>query len=221
MRGVRHGLGRFGKTEAERLAYWLNAYNAVVLTSVVRLYPIGSVEDLGAPWYLFFAPPTAGFFWARTHQLGGERWNLYDLEHEVVRARFGDARVHFALNCASAGCPRLPREPFRAGRLDAQLEREAVAFFAEPRNLAVDHQAGVVRLSALLDWFEEDFLADLVELGHEAPSVLDYAALYAPADVAGELAGRAADYPVEFVPYDWRLNDRELERYPVPGLAAR
>ncbi|MEO0651947.1 MAG: DUF547 domain-containing protein [Planctomycetota bacterium] len=205
-------------SEADRLAYWLNAYNAATLVSVTRLYPIESVEDLGPPWYLFFAPDTAGFFYARTQEFGGERWSLYDLEHQVVRGGFGDARIHFALNCASAGCPVLPREPFRADALDAQLEREATKFFAEPRNLEIDHEARLVRLSSILDWFAEDFLDDLTELGVEDPTVLEYAARYAPEPTAAALRGPAADYAVEYVPYDWRLNGRGLERYPVPEL---
>ncbi|QDU65733.1 DUF547 domain-containing protein [Engelhardtia mirabilis] len=201
----------------EQLAYWINAYNAAILVSVTRLYPLDSVADLGPPWYLFFLRDTAGFFYFRKQVFGGEAFDLYSFENKVIRERFGEARAHFALNCASAGCPRLPREPFRAETLDAQLDREARRFFAEPRNLTVDHEAGVVWLSQILEWYAEDFTAELGEVPDGVAPLVEYAARYAPEQLAEELRGRAADYELRFVPYDWRLNDRDLERYPVPG----
>ncbi|MEM7203967.1 MAG: DUF547 domain-containing protein [Planctomycetota bacterium] len=188
--------------EASRLAYWLNAYNATVLLSVTRLYPIDSVRDVGVPWYLFFLPDTAGFFYVRKHVFGGNAHSLYDVENNIVRQRFGEPRIHFALNCASAGCPRLPREAFRPATLDAQLERETRRFFGEPRNLAIDDERRTVRLSQILEWYRDDF---------ESP-LLDYTATYAPPPTRDALRGRASGYAIEFAPYDWRLNDRGLQR---------
>jgi len=196
----------------DRLANWINAYNAATLVSVARLYPLESVADLGPPWYVFFLRDTAGFFYFRQQVFGGERYDLYTLENEVIRERFGDARIHFALNCASAGCPRLPREPFTAARLDEQLERETRRFFAEPRNLSIDHEGRTVSLSQILEWYAQDYLDDLAEQGVEAPTLLEYAARFAPDELAAQLRGPAADYELRFVPYDWRLNDIGLQR---------
>ncbi len=177
-------------TEADRLAYWLNAYNAAAIKIVLDHYPVESVRDVGLL-------PLAGFFYFRRPIFGGRAVSLYRLENDIVRPRFGDPRVHFALNCASRGCPRLPREPFDPARLNEQLDREARRFMAEERNLQIDHEARTVTLSSVFDWHRSDFPADL----------LQYAALYLPED-RGEALAAAADYEVEYRPYDWRLNDQ-------------
>ena len=204
-------------TEADRLAYWINAYNVATLASVVRLYPLDSVADLGPPWYLWFIRDTAGFFYFRQSVFGGERYDLYTLENEIVRARFDDPRFHFALNCASAGCPRLPREPFDPARLEAQLDRETRLFFAEPRNLTIDADAGIVWLSQILEWYAADYVGEDVGADGLQAALFDYVARYAPAASGALLKGEAAAYELRFVPYDWRLNDLGLARYPVPG----
>jgi len=201
--------GRFPTREHE-LAYWLNAYNAVAIQMVLAAYPIESVLDVKNPRALFFLPRLAGFFVFRRFELGGDPTSLYFLENDIVRVRYGEPRIHFALNCASASCPRLPNEAFLRERLEAQLEREARRFFAEKRNLEVDPGERTVHLSAILDWYRDDYL-DWLEREHpELPrTLLSYASLHAPADVKRQLAG-ARDYEVVFRPYDWSLNDQAL-----------
>lgn len=196
------------ESEQERLAYWINAYNACAMLSAMRELPLESVRDLGVPWYLFFLPDLAGFFVLREHLLGGESWSLYALENDIVREEFGDPRIHFALNCASESCPRLPAQAFRARELDQELERETRRFFAESRNLRIDHDERRIVLSQILEWYEEDFTSWLAERAHTEPSLLDYVALYAPPELAQELRGRAAEYELSFTPYDWGLNAR-------------
>jgi hypothetical protein len=102
--------------------------------------------------------------------------------------------VHFALNCMVRGCPRLPREPFDPRRLDAQLDREARRFLNDPRNVQVDPPLEVVRLSSILKFYGEDFLA-------HAPSLLAYVNRYREEPVP-------EGYRVEFIPYDWTLAQR-------------
>lgn len=184
------------------LAYWLNAYNAAVLRTVLAHYPIASVGDV-----VWWVPGKAGFFLLQRLTFGGVTTNLYDLEHTVVRGRFHDPRVHFALNCASRGCPRLPRHAFDGARLDAQLDAETRRFVAEPRNLRVDHATRTVHLSSIFKWYEADFLDWPPLAGRPGATLLDYVALYATPEQAADLR-RAAGYAIEFVPYDWRLNDQ-------------
>ena len=124
------------------LAYHLNAYNAFATLGVLQRPGLASVADVKVR-YFYLAR-----FW-----MGGERINLWDLEHEVVRP-LGDPRVHMALNCMSAGCPRLPREAFLPARLDAQLDTAAREFVAEEVRSLPD---GRYELSAIFSWFEEDF----------------------------------------------------------------
>lgn len=191
-------------TREDDLAYWINAYNASAIVAVLAYYPIAGVGDVKPPLLLRFLPDKSGFFVFQRFTFGGSTTNLYVLEHRVIRARYREPRVHFALNCASRSCPRLPARAFTAAGLEAELDRETRRFFAEERNLRVDHAERAVHLSSILDWYESDFTDALP--GDDA-TLTAYAALYAPPDVAAELA-RAGDYEVRFVPYDWRLNDQ-------------
>ena len=168
-------------TRADVLAYHLNAYNALAMYNVL--------ED-GIPATLA-GPKKVEFFALRRLRVGGEALSLYDYENRVIRA-LGEPRVHFALNCMVAGCPRLPRAPFEAATLEAVLERGTRAFFAEPRNVAPDPARRVVRLSELLDFYPEDFLA-------QAPSLVAYVNRYRSPPIPD-------GYRVEFIPYDWTIN---------------
>ena len=163
------------------LAFHLNAYNALAMHKVI---------ERGIPVTLA-GMRRVGFFLLGKVLVGGEAITLYEYENTVIRA-LGDARVHMALNCMSIGCPRLPREPFRAERLDAQLEREARYFFNEPRNVVVDDSAKVVRLSEILRFYRADFLA-------AAPSLASYVNRYRERTVPDS-------YRVEFIDYDWTVN---------------
>ena len=164
-------------TADDRLAYWLNAYNALVL-----------FEVLGRPGLTSVGDHKVGFFYLSCFVLDGRETNLYDLENGIVRPRFNEPRVHMALNCASAGCPRLPREPFSGPRLQQQLDRETQRFLHEDRNVTVED--GTLVLSRIFEWFEEDFEPDVVAwIRAQAPD-LDL----------------PEDAPVRYRPYDWSLN---------------
>jgi len=195
-------------TEQSKLAYWLNAYNAAVIKTVLTYYPISGVGDIRPPLLFFFLPQKSGFFLFQRVTFGGETTSLYFLEHRVIRKRFADPRIHFALNCASGGCPRLPRQAFTAEHVDEQLDHEARKFLAEERNLVINHEKKTVSLSSIFEWYESDFLTWLQhKFSGRKATLLDYVALYVSAEKAGELQ-RAASYAVRFIPYDWRLNDQ-------------
>mgnify|MGYP002849127391 CR=1 FL=1 len=190
-----------------RLAYWINAYNAAILKVVISHYPIAGVADVMPPAILFFMPEKSGFFLLQRVVFGGDATSLYSLENDLIRARFAEPRIHFALNCASIGCPRLPRRAFTAANLDAELDRETRRFLAEARNLRVDSTARRIYLSPLFDWYENDYLDWLAEQSGGGPvGLLDYIALYAPEGT--RLADGEGPYQVEFLDYDWGLNDQ-------------
>lgn len=165
---------------SDRLAYYLDAYNALVVFQVLERWPLASVRD----------DMLRFFYWTR-FVVDGEEISLYELENELVRPRFRDPRVHFALNCASRGCPRLPRTPFSGSDLSARLEEETQRFLHEERNVRL--QGDVVRLSEIFSWYAEDF----------PPTPLEWIRRHAP-DL--DLPARA---DVTYVPYDWRLNAQE------------
>jgi len=168
-------------TRAHVIAYHVNAYNALAMHGVVEE---GLPASLGGLRKITF-------FALRKVRVDGRRISLYGYENDVIRP-LGEPRVHFALNCMAVSCPRLPREPFRGDRLDAQLERETRRFFAEERNLRVHHERKVVRLNEILDFYTEDFLA-------ESPSLIHYVNRYVEPPVP-------TGYEVRFFDYDWDVN---------------
>ncbi len=189
-------------TEPERLAYYLNAYNALVLFAVIDNWPIGSVHDVRG-----WLDPRAGFgfFYGLSFPLDGEEVNLYDLENEVIRG-FLDARIHAALNCASRSCPALTPHAFDPAELEMQLDEVTRAFCSSPPHVVVDDDATQVHLSAIFDWYRPDFEEHARRLGRPA-TVLDFCAELAwPATAAALERAIRGDYEVVFEPYDWSLN---------------
>ena len=194
-------------TPSHRLAYWINGYNAWVIAMVLSALPIESVLD-APPRGLRWVDRRAGFFFLSRVVLGGDRMSLYTLENGVVRKRFDEPRVHFALNCASVGCPRLPPEAFVGDRLEEQLARETARFLREERNVAADPARGVLALSSIFDWYEEDFTGWMERNRPGSPATLQGWLLdQSPPEVAAQVAACAA-CRIEFVDYDWSLNSR-------------
>ena len=195
-------------TPADRLAYWINAYNAAVLAAVLAHESIDSVLAVGPPFPLSFLPRQSGFFVFQRIVLGGRARSLCSLEKRI-RKRFEDPRVHFALSRAARGGPPLPRRPFSAQRLDEQLDDAARAFVGGPRNVRIDHTERVVYLSSIFDWYRGDFLDWYAQRypGTE-PTLVRYVELYAD-DEQAEALRSAATYAMRFVPYDWDLNAQD------------
>jgi hypothetical protein len=136
----------------EQLAFWINLYNALTVETVLAHFPVASIRDIRISPGLFAAGP-----WGRKLvQVAGEALSLDDIEHRIVRPVWRDARVHYALNCASLGCPDLAAAPFEGARIDAQLDAAAGAFVNHPRGMRFD-ASGRLRVSSIYDWFRSDF----------------------------------------------------------------
>ena len=168
-------------TAADRLAFYIDAYNALAMDGVL---------DAGVP-ERFGWLGRLRFFYLRKFVVGGRPISLYSLENDVIRP-MGDPRVHFALNCMSVSCPRLPRTAFTTDGLDRQLDTAAREFMNEDRNVHVDREAHMVRLSAIFDFYTKDFLA-------KAPSLIAYVNYYRNAPIP-------SNYRVSFADYDWTIN---------------
>ena len=190
--------------ESDRLAYWLYAYNACVLKGVLEHWPLKSVRDVEAPLNVVAG---LGFFGKLNFVLGGETMSLHHLEQGVVRKRFSDPRIHFVLNCASGGCPVLRPELPTGDALEPSLARAARDFVADSANVLVDHEAKVLRLSQIFDWYRSDFDAELTRRG--LPPATRTLAAYVHLVSGGERRvelERALTYRIEFLPYEWDLN---------------
>ena len=128
----------------EQLAFHLNAYNAWILREAVEKYPTKSVKD-----------PLFTFFTGKRITVAGEKMSFNRLEKEIIRPRFEEPRIHFALNCASRSCPPLRNEPYAAAAIDEQLEEQARDFVNSPKGVAMTKES--VNLSKIFDWYKEDF----------------------------------------------------------------
>ena len=181
-------------TQADELAYYVNAYNALVFQGVLDGH-----MDADTVWGGLV--PGYGFFVGRKFRLDGQSINLRKLENKIVRAKFGDARVHAALNCASVGCPRLPTTAFEPGRLERELNAAMAEFVSNEQNVRADDGNRTVFLSKIFDWYREDFLADEREAGNAKPNLIDYVNRF-----RGAAAPIPRDYTVRFLEYDKRLN---------------
>ena len=199
--------------ENARLAYWINAYNAAAIKIVLKHYPISGVGDVPISSPLFFIPGKWRFFVFHRLRFGNVATNLYYLENSIIRKRFNEPRIHFAVNCASVGCPHLPRSAFTGPLLNQQLDQETRKFFSQPRNFEINRQHKTILLSSILDWYQDDFI-DWLKIRYPEQkkfSLLDYVAHYVSTDVAEELRGPASDYRIQFIPYDWSLNDSKTQ----------
>jgi len=189
--------------DAERLRYWMHAYNAFVIKAVLVNWPLERVTDVKAPIEFIKG---LGFFYKLRFVAGGIVLSLWEIEREKVFASHRDPRAHFVLNCASASCPVIRPSLPSGPALEAALVTAARDFVTNPKNVSVDHTSRRIRLSTIFKWYEKDFVRDLERRGLPASEgPLDYVRHIAPAALRDELA-QAADYPVEYVDYDWSVN---------------
>ncbi|MGQ0657482.1 MAG: DUF547 domain-containing protein [Chromatiales bacterium] len=173
------------RTREERLAFWINAYNALVIQGILA----------GGSPSSFFG--RIGFFKTADYEVGGRRIDLYDLEHEIIRP-LGEPRIHFAIVCASRSCPKLRSEAYDTARLDQQLDDQAREFINNPERNRFDAARRTARLSMIFEWFKEDF-------EKQAGSVPRYIAPYLnDRSLASEFG--AGSYKIEYLEYDWNLN---------------
>lgn len=205
---------------ADRLSYWINLYNALVLREVIRRWPIGSVRQVksGAVSYLV---PGKGFFAGLRFSVGDRSMSLDDIEHQILRGRFADARIHFAINCGSSSCPVLSRDAFDAAQLESQLEQASASFINAPANVAVDHDKRQVMLSKIFEWYGDDFVAHARRTSGRSGepdarlSLIDFLLIYAHSDLASDLArAQTGAYELRYREYDWSVNSGDAK---APG----
>jgi hypothetical protein len=190
----------------ERLAFWINAYNAFTLRAIVDHYPIrgswfsltprSSIRQIDGVWTTL------------TWKAAGRTVTLDDIEHRILRPEFMEPRVHFAINCASIGCPPLAAEPYLAATLDAQLNAAARRYLASPQGLRVDGRT--LRVSRIFEWYGEDFVPRFApdragQTDRVERAVLAVVAQFGPAEAA--TLARTPSTHVRFLDYDWSLND--------------
>jgi len=176
-------------SEAEEKAFWINAYNAMIVNGVLQGYTAESL--LGRKrFFSWYSLPIAG-----------EERSPDDIEHKILRKKFHDPRIHFAIVCASTSCPQLRREAYVAERLEQQLDEATRIFINDPARNRIDSQQ--VALSQIFQWFADDFV-------HNAGSVVGFVQHFVDDDKKSMLTAKKD--ALQYLEYNWTLNAQEGQR---------
>ena len=173
----------------DQFAFYINAYNAWTIKLILSGYPgIKSIKDLGSP----FRSP-----WKKKiSYIDGDILTLDNIEHDILRPRFKDPRVHFAVNCASKGCPPLRSEPYEGRVLDQQLDEMTSAFINQPEMNRLEGRD--LYVSSIFKWFSKDFNKD----------VIGFFLKYAEGDLKKGLEANREKIKIKYLDYDWSLNGK-------------
>lgn len=169
-------------SEAEKKAFYINAYNIITIYQIIQNYPVKSPMDI------------SGFFDKKKHQVAGESLTLNELEKERLLKNHFDARAHFVLVCAALSCPPLADFAYQAGQLDEQIEEKTRQALNNPEFIQVKPDQKKVLVSKIFDWYQGDFTKDHA-------SVLAYINQYRDEKIPDS-------YQVDYYEYDWSLNDQ-------------
>lgn len=164
-------------TREDKLAYWINAYNAMTIDLILRYYPIKSIKDIKKPW--------EQRFW----KLGEKWYHLNEIEHQILR-KMAEPRIHFAIVCASFSCPKLQNNAYTASNIDEQLTNATKVFLADKKRNDISQNS--LRLSKIFQWFAKDF--------KQAGSLIDFLNLYSKITISDKAKKHFKDY-------NWNLNE--------------
>lgn len=178
----------------EKLAYWINAYNALTIQGILEYYPLKSIKDK--------VSYTLGFsIWDDYFMnIQGQDYSLNNIEHQILR-KMDEPRIHFAIVCASIGCPELRNSAYTGANIEEQLQEEAVGFFAGDRNFQLDKEAKIAKISSILEWFGEDFG------GTDESKLLFIKPFLQNAEDQAFLEQEGLS--IEYLHYDWNLNEQK------------
>lgn len=180
---------------ADKIALWVNAYNAYTIKAILDHYPIKSNWKTSLRYPKNSIRQISGVWDKLKFTVMGRNLTLDEMEHDILRKEFKDPRAHMALVCASLGCPVLREEPYTGAALDAQLDDQARRFLAAPDKFRLDREKGRAYFSPIFKWFTEDF----------EPSPAAFMARYVPAGDKAFL--EAGKFKTEWLDYDWTLNE--------------
>ena len=183
------------QNRAVQKAYWINVYNALTVDVILARFPVASIRDINiSPGFLARGPWGAKLF-----SVEGEKLSLDDIEHRILRPIWKDSRVHYAVNCASLGCPNLQPLAFTGENTESLLDKAAREFVNHPRGVAILN--GRLRVSSIYVWFQEDF-------GRDAEDLMEHWQKYADPKLAESLEKYSGGLSHD---YDWRLNGVEAK----------
>ena len=165
-------------SQEEKIAFWINAYNAITVDLILRNYPVKSIKDIDKPWK------------QKLWKFGSKMHNLDEIEHKILR-KMNEPRIHFALVCAAISCPKLYNKAFTPESLDKDLTKLTKEFLADPSKNSISEEQ--VEISKIFQWFTGDFKT-------KEQSLIDFLNLYSEIQIS-------ADAKVKFKVYNWKLNE--------------
>lgn len=190
-------------SEDARLAFWVNAYNALALKLIVENYPVESIRDV-KPSGLPFIPKINSPFKLEVSEVAGKKRTLDEIEHDIIRKEFPEEpRIHAAVVCAAMSCPELRQEAYTGARLDDQLDDQMRMFLRDRNKNRIPAGENQIRLSKIFDWYGGDFAQEGTS---KQTAVMDMAAGYFEDERARKL--RRGTYDVSYLDYDWSLNEQ-------------
>ncbi len=197
--------------EKEKIAFWINAYNALTLRAVIDHYPIRS-SALGSLLYPEKSIRQIPGVWDKLKfPVMGRELSLDDIEHSMLRVKFNEPRIHLALVCAAVGCPPLRNEPYSGAELDSQLDDQARRFLGNPDKFRLDRERGTVHLSPIFKWYGQDFVkrygagANFPGKVEAEKAVMNLLSPYLDSESRSFLEIRNPS--IQYLDYDWSLNE--------------
>jgi hypothetical protein len=188
----------------ERLAFWINAYNAWTLKIALDNYPLKNFKELGAA--LVIGTIFKSTIWDKdlVTMNGKTVMTLNEIENDIIR-EYRDARIHFSIVCAAKSCPPLRSEAYTGDKLSEQLDEQTRMFLSDTKKNQFDFEKKELKLSNIFNWFEGDFKKDL-SFGKQKGTVIKFIARYVPKETADKLLAQEKDLDIDHLEYDWSLN---------------
>ena len=179
-------------SEKEELAFWINTYNAFTIKAILDNYPVKSINDIK------FGEKSV---WDENFiSINKKMYSLNDIEHKILRIKFKEPRIHFAIVCASISCPELRNESYEADNLDKQLQEQTVKFLRDKKRNSFDLKNKKANISKIFEWFGEDF-------GKSDKDILMYISNFLPDDVRKDIKQNINEWTISYKKYDWNLNE--------------
>ncbi|MEO8398605.1 MAG: DUF547 domain-containing protein [Ignavibacteriaceae bacterium] len=188
-----------------KLAYWINVYNAFTIKVIIDNYPVESITDLN--WGgMAIAQVLGKTIWHKEFiKINSKTFSLNDIEHEIIRKKFNEPRIHFALVCAAISCPELRNEAYSQSKLEEQLNDQAKNFLNNKSKNQFNLQNKTAHISKIFDWYGDDF-------GKDDKSILLYFTKFIYDDsIVKSIKGNPGEWKIEFMDYNWCLNKKKTK----------
>jgi len=194
------------KAEHDKLNYWVNVYNAIVIREVLRHYPLTSVRNVKSTLTSYLLSGK-GFFYDTRYVFGNKSLNLKEIEDNILRKKFNEPRIHFVINCASTSCPVIQPYAFD-GISENNLQLATRQFINNTDNVKVDLEEKIVYLSSIFNWYLNDFVDSIkTKYQNSEANILDFIILYANDNILKKLkSAKSNNYKIKYLDYDWSLN---------------